>query len=176
MLLNCVVGEDSWESLGLQGDPTSPFWRTDVVAELQYFGHLMQRVDSLEKTLMLGKTEGRRRKGGQDEMVGWHHQLNGHAFEWTLWAGDGQGALVCSSASSHKESVTTERLNWTEGIVWGYLCKLCPTRKMYTLTPGIAFGALSFSWNCWGRLSYISWLFFGTLHSDGYIFPFFFCL
>ena len=46
--------------------------------ELQYFGHLMQRADSLEKTPMLGKIEGRRRRGQQDEMVGWHHQLDGH--------------------------------------------------------------------------------------------------
>ena len=48
--------------------------------KLQYFGHLMQRADSFEKTLMLGKIEGRRRRGRQDEMVGWHHQLNGHWF------------------------------------------------------------------------------------------------
>ena len=50
--------------------------------KLQYFGHLMRRTDSLEKTLMLGKIEGRRRKGTtEDEMVGWHHRLNGHEFE-----------------------------------------------------------------------------------------------
>ena len=50
--------------------------------KLQYFGHLMRRTDSLEKTLMLGKIEGRRRRGRQRiEMVGWHHQLNGHEFE-----------------------------------------------------------------------------------------------
>ena len=48
--------------------------------KLQYFGHIMQRADSLEKTLMLGKIEGGRRRGRQDEMVGWHHQLNGHEF------------------------------------------------------------------------------------------------
>ena len=48
--------------------------------KLQYFGHLMRRADSLEKILMLGKIEGRRRRGGQDEMVGWHHWLNGHGF------------------------------------------------------------------------------------------------
>ena len=50
--------------------------------KLQYFGHLIRRADSLEKTLMLGKIEGRRRRGWQkmDEMVGWHHQLNGHGF------------------------------------------------------------------------------------------------
>ena len=50
--------------------------------KLQYFGHLMRRIDSFEKTLMLGKIEGRRRRGRQeDEMAGWHHQLNGHEFE-----------------------------------------------------------------------------------------------
>ena len=48
--------------------------------KLQYFGHLMRRADSFEKTLMLRKIEGRRRRGRQDEMVGWHHQLNGHEF------------------------------------------------------------------------------------------------
>ena len=52
-----------------------------VKLKLQYFGHLMQRTDSLERTLMLGKFEGRRRRGQQDEMVGWHHHLNGHEFE-----------------------------------------------------------------------------------------------
>ena len=50
--------------------------------KLQYFGHLMLRADSLEKVLMLGKIEGRRRRGTtEDEMVGWHHRLNGHEFE-----------------------------------------------------------------------------------------------
>ena len=49
--------------------------------KLQYFGHLMQRTDSLGKPLILGKIEGWRRRGRQDEMVGWHHQLNGHEFE-----------------------------------------------------------------------------------------------
>ena len=49
--------------------------------KLQYFGYLMWRTDSFEKTLMLGKIEGGGRRGWQDEMVGWHHQLNGHEFE-----------------------------------------------------------------------------------------------
>ena len=49
--------------------------------QLQYFGHLMQRAYSLEKTVMLGKIEGRRRGGRQDAMVGYHHQLNGYEFE-----------------------------------------------------------------------------------------------
>ena len=49
--------------------------------KLQYFGYLMQRVDSLEKTLILGGIGGRRRRGRQDEMAGWHHQLDAHEFE-----------------------------------------------------------------------------------------------
>ena len=55
-----------------------------LMLKLQYFGHLMQRTDSLEKILMLGKIEGRRRRGEEDEMAGWHHRLNGHEFEQTL--------------------------------------------------------------------------------------------
>ena len=64
--------------------------------KLQYFGHLMQRADSLEKTLMLGKIEGRRRRG-EDEMVGWHHRLNGHEFEQALGDGEEQGSLAYCS-------------------------------------------------------------------------------
>ena len=64
--------------------------------KLQYFGHLMQRGDSLEKTLMLGKIEGRRRGTTEDEMVGWHHRLNEHEFEQTLGDGEGQASLVCA--------------------------------------------------------------------------------
>ena len=64
--------------------------------KLQYFGHLMQRVDSLEKTLMLGGIVGQEEKGTtEDEMAGWHHQLDGHEFECTLGVGDGQGGLMC---------------------------------------------------------------------------------
>ena len=79
--------------------------------KLQYFGHLMQRTDSLEKTLMLGKTEGRRRRGRQAEMAGWHHRLNGHEFERALGVGDGQGGLACCCPWGHKESDTIEQLN-----------------------------------------------------------------
>ena len=59
--------------------------------KLQNFGHLMQRPDSFEKTLILGKIEGRRRRGRQRmRLVGWHHRLNGHGFGWTPGVGDGQ--------------------------------------------------------------------------------------
>ena len=64
--------------------------------KLQYFG-LMRRTDSLEKALMMGKMKGRRRKGQEDEMVGWHHRLNGCEFEQTLGDSEGQGSLArCS--------------------------------------------------------------------------------
>ena len=65
--------------------------------KLQYFGHLMQRADPFEKTLMLRKIEGGRRRGWQDEMVGWYHWLYGHEFEQALGVGDGQGSLACCS-------------------------------------------------------------------------------
>ena len=66
--------------------------------KLQYFGHLMRRVDSLEKTLMLGKIGRQEEKGmTEDEMVGWHHRLYGHEFEQAPGYGDGQGGLAgCS--------------------------------------------------------------------------------
>ena len=76
--------------------------------KLQYFDHLLPRTDSLEKTLMLGKIECKRRRGQEDEMVGWHHRLNGHEFEQALEVGDGQGGLACCSPWGHKESDTTE--------------------------------------------------------------------
>ena len=83
--------------------------------KLQYFGHLMQRADLLEKTLMLGKDWRQEEKGTtEDEMAGWHHWLYGHEFEQALRVGDGQGGLACCSPWGHKESDTTERLNWTE--------------------------------------------------------------
>ena len=83
--------------------------------KLQYFGHLMWRTDSFEKTLMLGKIEGgRRRRRQRLRWVGWYHWLNGHEFESTLGVGDGQGGLVCCSPWGCKESDMTEWLNWTE--------------------------------------------------------------
>ena len=75
---------------------------------LQYFGHLVQRANSLEKTPMLGKIEGRRRRGSQRmRWLGWHDQLNAQ----TLGHSEGQESLVCCSPWGCKESDTTERLN-----------------------------------------------------------------
>ena len=64
--------------------------------KLQYFGHLIWRTDSLEKTLMLGKIEGKRRL---DEMVREPHWLNGHEFDQTQGDGEGQRSLACCSSS-----------------------------------------------------------------------------
>ena len=61
---------------------------------------------------MLGKIEGREEKGAtEDEMVGWHHQLDAHEFEHDPRVGDGQGSLVCCSPWGHKQLNVTERLN-----------------------------------------------------------------
>ena len=77
--------------------------------KLQYFGHLMQTTNSLEKTLMLGKIEGRKRKGATEhERVGWHQRLDGHEFEQALGVGDGQVRLACCRPWGRKESDTTE--------------------------------------------------------------------
>ena len=90
--------------------------------KLQYFGHLMRRVDSLEKTLML-RDWGQEEEGTtEDEMAGWHHQLDGREFEWTPGVGDGQGGLACCDSWGRKESDTTEWLNWTEDLfLWVFV-------------------------------------------------------
>ena len=72
----------------------------------------MWRADSLEKTQMLGKIEGRRQSVvTEDEMVGWHHRLNGHESEQTLGDSEGQGSLVCCSPWGCIESDTNYWLN-----------------------------------------------------------------
>ena len=89
--------------------------------KLQYSGHLMRRLDSLEKTLMLGEI-GQEEKGMTEyEMAGWHHRLNGCEFECTLGVGNGQGGLACCNSWGRKESDTTERLNWTQGTFRSFL-------------------------------------------------------
>ena len=123
-VFSCVVGrgcwKDSWESLGLQGDPTSPFWRRSALGFLwrewcwswnsSNFGHLRRRVDSLEKTLI----EGRRRRGWQ--RMRW---LDGITNSMDMSVSKLQktvkeGSLACSSPWGRKELDTTEQLNWTE--------------------------------------------------------------
>ena len=94
-ILKDISPEYSWEGLMLK-------------LKLQYFGHLMWRADSLEKTLMLGKIEGQEEKGAtEDEVVGWHHWFNGHEFEQTPGDSEGQGSLVCCSPRGCKDSDMT---------------------------------------------------------------------
>ena len=82
--------------------------------KVQYFGHFMRRVDSLEKT-GAGKDWGQKEKGmTEDEMAGWHHWLDICESEWTLGVGDGQGGLAYCNSWGCKELDTTEWLNWTE--------------------------------------------------------------
>ena len=83
--------------------------------KLHYFGHLMRRTDLLEK-IPSGKDWMQEEKVmTEDEMVGWHHWLDGHELEQAPGVGDGQGNLVCCNPWDHKESDTTEQLNWTDG-------------------------------------------------------------
>ena len=84
--------------------------------KLQYFGHLIRKVDSLEKTLMLGGIGGRKRRGRQRMrwLDGTTDSMDGRESEWTLGVGDGQGGLACCDSWGRKESDSTEWLNWTE--------------------------------------------------------------
>ena len=123
MLLNCSVGEDSWESLGLQEGPSSPFWRRSALGFLwrewcwSWNSTLATSCKELThwKRLMLGGIGGRRRRGRlrmwwldgiTDSMDVSLSELQG--------VGDGQGGLVCCDSWDHKESDMTEWLNWTE--------------------------------------------------------------
>ena len=77
------------------------------------FEHLMQRTDLLEKTLMLRDWRQEEKGTIEDEIVGWHHRLDGHEFEQALGVGDGQGSLACYSPWGCKEPDMTKWLNWT---------------------------------------------------------------
>ena len=84
--------------------------------KLQYFGHLMRRVDSLEDS-DAGRDWGQEEKGTiEDEMAGWHHWLDGRESEWIPEVVDGQGGLACCNSWGCKESDKTERLNWTDAL------------------------------------------------------------
>ena len=129
MLLNCGVGEDSWESLGMQGDkPVNPqgnqSWifigRTDAEAETPIIWPPDVKNWFFGKDPDAGKDWRREEKGmTEDEMVGWHHQCDGHEFEQALEVGDGQGSLGCCSAWGCKELDMTgdwTELNWKDNI------------------------------------------------------------
>ena len=98
-------GAQSWVFIG----------RTDVEAETPILWPPHAKSWLIGKDPNAGRDWVREEKGTtEDEMAGWHHQLNGHEFEWTPGVGDGQGGLACCNSWGHKESDTTERLNWPE--------------------------------------------------------------
>jgi len=98
-------GDQSWIFIG----------RTDAEAETPIFWPPDVKSWLIGKDPDAGKDWGQEEKGTtEDEMVGWHHRLDGHGFGWTLGVGDGQGGLACCGSWGHKESDTTEQLNWTE--------------------------------------------------------------
>ena len=117
-VLNCDVGEDSWEPLGLQGDqPVHPkrnqSWvfigRTDVEAETPILCWPDAKSWLIWKVPDAGKDWGLEEKGTtEDEMAGWHHQLIGHGFPRTQGVGDGQGGLASCNSWGCNELNTTE--------------------------------------------------------------------
>ena len=106
--------------------------------KLQDFGHLMWRTDSLGKTLMLGKIEGRRRRGmTEDEMVGWHYWPNGHEFEETLGNSEGQGSLACTVHGVSKS--WTQLSNCTTVWINSTLQYFCASWGLNTKVASLAF-------------------------------------
>ena len=100
-------GDQSWVFTG----------RTDVEAETPVLWQPHAESWLIGKDPDVGRDWGQEEKGmTEDEMVGWHHRLNGHGFGWTPGVGDEQGGLVCCSSWGCKESDMTEQLNWTENL------------------------------------------------------------
>ena len=138
MLLNCGVGDNSWESLGLQGikpvnlkgnQPWIFIGRTDAEAEAPILWPSDVKSQLIRKDPDAGRDWGQEEKGTpEDEMAGWHHWLNGHKSEPIPRDGEGQGSLACYSPWSCKESDMTERLNWTE-------LKLMKIFNVFKFTP-----------------------------------------
>ena len=102
-----------------EGDqPWNFFWRSDAKAEIPILWPPDAKSWLIWKDPDTGKDWGQGHKGTtEDEMVGWHHWLDGCEFEWTLEVGDRQGGLACCNSWGCKESDTTEWLKWTELMV-----------------------------------------------------------
>ena len=121
MLLTCGIGEDSWESLGLQGikpvnSKENQSWiltgRTNAEAQVPISRQPDMKSWLIRKDSDAGKDWRQKKKGTtEDEKVRWHRWLNGHEFEQALGDGEGQGSLVCCSPWGHKGSDMTEQLN-----------------------------------------------------------------
>ena len=128
-------GDQSWVFIG----------RTDVETETPIFWPPDVKIWLIWKDPDAGKDWGQEEKGTtEDEMVEWHHQLDGHGFGWTLGVGDGQGCLACCGSWGHRELDTIELLNWNEDgnenytyllvlvrIKWINICKVLDTGSMH---------------------------------------------
>ena len=98
-----------------KGDQSWVSGRTDAKAETPILWPPHVKSWLIGKAPDAGRDWGQEEKGTtEDEMAGWHHRLDGHEFKWTLGVGDGQEGLACCDSWGHKESDTTEWLNWTE--------------------------------------------------------------
>ena len=102
-------GNQSWVFIG----------RTDAEAETPILWPPYAKSWLIWKDPDAGKDWGQEKGMTEDEMVGWHHWHNGHGFGWTPGVGDGQGGPACCGSWGHKDSDTTEGLNWTELAVIG---------------------------------------------------------
>ena len=101
-------GDQSWVFIG----------RTDVEAETPMLWPLEAKSWLIWKDPDAGKDWGQEEKGTtEDEMIGWHHWVNGHGFKWTLGVGNGQGGLACCGSWGCRESDMTEQLNWTRLVI-----------------------------------------------------------
>ena len=121
MLLNCGIGEDSWVPWTARRSNQSIL--KEIIPGVQWRDWCWSWNSNTLATWLIGKDPdagkiwGQEEKGmTQDEMVGWHHWLDGHGFGWTLGVGDGQGGLECCNSWGCKELDTTEQLNWTSCI------------------------------------------------------------
>ena len=135
MLLNCGVGEDSWESLDcMKIQPVHPkgdqSWlfigRTDVEAETPVLWPPHAKSWLVGKGPEVEKDWGLEEKGTtKDEMVGWHHRHNGHGFGWTPGVGDGQGGLACCSSWGHKDLAL--HIRWPK--YWSFGFSISPSNE-----------------------------------------------
>ena len=118
-------GDQSWVFIG----------RTDVEAEIPILWPPDAKSWLIWKDPDAGKDWGLEEKGlTEDEMVGWHYQLNVHSFGWTLGVGDEQGGLSCYGSWGRKESDMTERLNWTKPVIC-FLVLKTSTKGHTIITP-----------------------------------------
>ena len=158
--------------------PGCSFEGLTLKLDLQYFGHLMRRADLFEKTLMLGKSHGRRRRGQQRGQQRWLDGVtdNGHEFGWTPGGvGDGQGGLVCCISWGRKELDTTEPLNWTEKEefktpgLWGWSATVSQGQSYgkdinshhLSLTPVVAGGTC-----CWEGTDHVNRMWAAICNTD----------